>query len=389
MRILLLSSLFPNAVQPRKGQFVRERMRQMQQRYDIEWQVVAPVPWFPFANASFRSYAEFARVPPEENFEGDHLLHPRYAAIPKIGDALTPLAYAASAARCIARHNLEFDAIDAHFFFPDGVAAVLLGQRLKKPVVITARGSDIHFMPDEAAAGRWIRWAARRADRLVGVSQPLAERLGELSDGGAVLAAPNGVDTARFRPANYHAFRQRKGVEGFVVLSVGNLLELKGHHLAIDAIAGIPEATLLIVGEGPRRRQLEQLASAWGVKDRVRFLGGMPQDELVDCYSAADVLVLASSSEGSPNVVLEALSCGTPVISTVEHAVPPGPSARDVTHVERSAMAIRKSLQNMSRLPAIREEVRERALSLGWADTCDLLHVLYRSLHEARAGEFA
>lgn len=390
MRILLLSSLFPNVVQPHKGQFVRERMRQMRQRYDMDWQVIAPVPWFPLTHPAFRTYGEFARVPAEEQFEGEHAWHPRYPAIPKIGDFLAPPGYAASVSRCIARQNVEFDVIDAHFFFPDGVAAVLLGQRLGKPVVITARGSDINVMPDEAVAGRWIRWAARRSDGLIAVSEPLADRLDELGDRHDVLAAPNGVDTERFRPvADRALLRKRMGLEGPVVLSVGNLIELKGHHLLVDAMTEVPEATLLIVGDGPWRGRLEEQVSTQGLRSRVRFAGAIPQGELIDCYNAADMLVLASSSEGSPNVVLEALSCGTPVVTSVGHAVPPGPSAQDVTQTERSAVAIRAAVQDVAGRPVSRDEVRRRALNLGWDETCRSLDELYRSLHEARGRAFA
>jgi teichuronic acid biosynthesis glycosyltransferase TuaC len=378
VRVLLLSSLYPNAAQPRRGQFVRERLRQMQRRYDIDWTVVAPVPWFPFPQPRFGAYAEFARVPAEEVSDGVRVLHPRYPVVPKVGDAITPLGYARSVARCLRRHRLGADLVDAHFFFPDGVAAVLLGRRLGLPTVVTARGSDINHMPDEAVAGRWIRWAAPRASRLVAVSRPLAERLQALAGGAAVTVAPNGVDTGRFRPSAAAAeLRKRLGVRGRLVLSAGNLIELKGHHLVIEAVRELPDTTLLIAGEGPWRAKLEAMIRQNGLTERARLLGALPQEALIDHYAAADLLVLASRSEGSPNVVLEALACGTPVIATVDSAVPDGASARDVRRVERSVAALREAMAAHPGGATCRSEVRERALALDWDATCAALYDVF------------
>ena len=385
MRILLLSSLYPNRVQPGKGQFVRERMRQMQRRYDFEWRVVAPVPWFPFPHPAFGAYSEFARVPAEEQVDGERILHPRYPVVPRVGDLFTPLGYANAVARCIRERGLQFDLIDAHFFFPDGVAATLLGRKLGKPVVVTARGSDINAMPDEAVAGQWIRWAARRSTELVAVAPHLADRLSSLSHGRHVLVAPNGVDTDRFSPRPARSeLRARLGLHGKTVLTVGNLIELKGHHLVLDAVRALPAVTLLIAGEGPWRHRLQALVDEHGLHDRVRLLGAVPQQDLVDYYSAVDMLVLASSSEGSPNVVLEALACGTPVITTVAQAVPAGASAEDVVVIERSPAAISQAIQMQPESSDHRAGIRERALGLDWSATCATLNDLYGAFQPAR-----
>lgn len=380
-RILLLSSLFPNTIQPRKGQFVLERLRQIRQRSAFGWQVIAPVPWFPFGHGVFGTYGQFARVPPVERWQDDEVWHPRYLQVPKVGDAYAPIGYARSVGRWIQRHRLDFDVIDAHFFFPDGVAATLLGRQLGKPVAITARGSDINYMPDEAAAGRWIRWAARHCDRLIAVSRPIADRLVELSGGRHVVLAPNGVDTDRFKPgASREELKRRLGVNGPLILSAGNLIELKGHDLAVEAAARLPGATLIVAGDGPQRSRLEALAARLHSTDRVRFLGSVPQDTLIECYRAADVLVLASRSEGSPNVVLEALACGTPVVSTAPSAVPEGPAGEDVALVERSVPVLTEGIRRVLSSPPDRQGVRRRALSLGWDATCGVLLEVFEEL---------
>src|SRR5690606_22887105 len=168
-----------------------------------------------------------------------------------------------------------------------------------------------------------------------------------------------------------------------VVVSAGNLIELKGHDLVIEAAATLPDVTLLIAGEGPERGRLEALTHRLGVADRVRMLGSVPQEMLIELYGAADVLVLASRSEGSPNVVLEALACGTPVVTTVPSAVPEGPAAADVAVVERTPAALARGIRQSLAAALDRSGVRERALSLRWDSTCELLLKLFATLTSA------
>jgi teichuronic acid biosynthesis glycosyltransferase TuaC len=126
----------------------------------------------------------------------------------------------------------------------------------------------------------------------------------------------NGVDLAMFAPTARAETRARLGLTGQTLLSVGHLIERKGHDRVIAALANLPGCALLIAGEGPERASLEALATSHGVADRVRFLGSVPHHALAGIYSAADALVLASSREGWPNVLLEAMACGTPVVAS-------------------------------------------------------------------------
>ncbi|HZV66938.1 MAG TPA: glycosyltransferase family 4 protein, partial [Telluria sp.] len=141
MKIVTFSSLFPNKVKPNHGIFVETRLRNLVDSGEIESRVVAPVPWFPFSGSRFGNYADFARVPRWENRFGLSVAHPRFPLIPKIGMNWSPMLMAAAAKRTLARmidEGYDFDLIDAHYFYPDGVAAVRLGQYFNKPVVITA-----------------------------------------------------------------------------------------------------------------------------------------------------------------------------------------------------------------------------------------------------------
>ena len=375
MRILTFSTLYPNAVRPNHGIFVETRLRHLLESGRVQTRVVAPVPWFPSGNARFGHYAGFARVPREEERHGIHVVHPRYLLLPKIGMAMAPLMLARAVKPVlerIARGGHEFDLIDAHYFYPDGVAAAMLGRSLNKPVVITARGTDVNLLPRFAVPRRMIVWAARRAAALVTVSAALKTALTQLGvDGGKITVLRNGVDTRLFHPVDRASQRARLGLAGTVLLSVGNLVENKGHDLVLRALPEFPDACLLVIGEGGEENRLKDLARALRIQDRVRFLGAMPQEQLAAYYGAADALVLASSREGWPNVLLEAMACGTPVVSACVGGTPEIVAAPEagVLMAERSAQGVVEALKRLMRNYPDRGLTRRHAERFGWNDT--------------------
>lgn len=320
LRLLTFTTLFPNEQQPNHGIFVENRLRHLVRSQDVQSTVMAPVPYFPLQTPWFGKWSHYARVPRRERRYAFDIHHPRYAIIPKIGMALAPFTlYRASlhTLRGLMAGGFEFDIIDAHYLYPDGIAAAWLGRCLGKPVIITARGSDVSELPRYAVPRRLIQHAVMAADGLVAVSQAIRDALlalGAPADRVAVLR--NGVDTTLFRPTRREQMRQRLGLHNPTLLSVGHLIERKGHHHVIRAMALLPRYRLLIVGEGPERNALQTLAARLGVSDRVHLLGVLPHTELAGLYSAADALVLASSREGWANVLLEAMACGTPVLAS-------------------------------------------------------------------------
>jgi glycosyltransferase involved in cell wall biosynthesis len=231
-----------------------------------------------------------------------------------------PFLLYASAVRALARLRLAgemFDLIDAHFLYPDGVAAIWLGRRFSLPVVLTARGSDVTQWPGHAVPRRLIRSACAQADAIITVSTGLRDALAALgvaADRMTVLR--NGVDLRQFAPADRAAARAALGLTGPTLLAVGSLIPRKGHDLTIAALAALPAWHLLIAGEGPERGALLSLAARLGVSDRVRLLGAWPHGSLAALYNAADISVLASAREGLANVLLESMACGTPVVAS-------------------------------------------------------------------------
>jgi glycosyltransferase involved in cell wall biosynthesis len=357
--------------------FVENRLRHLVATGHAAATVLAPTPWFPSRHPRFGAWSRLAAVPAREARHGLDVRHPRYPVIPRIGMSLAPLLlYRASlvALRRLVAEGLQFDAIDAHYVYPDGVAAIWLGQHFRKPVVITARGSDITQLPDYAVPRRLIQMALRRADALIGVSAPLCARMVELgADPARVTALRNGVDTATFRPVDRAASRAELGLTRPTLISVGSLIERKGHHHTIAAMRDLPDCELIIVGEGPEQDRLAAQIARLGLTDRVRLLGPRPHAALPACYSAADAMVLASSREGWANVLLESMACGTPVVAS---NIPGNP---DVVTAPEAGLIIRENTpsgiaEGVRRLFATspnRAATRNFAERFGWDETSE------------------
>ncbi|MEA2778040.1 MAG: hypothetical protein QOF90_3446 [Acetobacteraceae bacterium] len=320
IRLLTFSTLFPHEARPNHGIFVENRLRHLLASGQATTVVVAPVPWFPSRSRRFGDWALNARSPPAETRHGIAIRHPRYLVIPKIGMSAAPwLLYRAMVphvARLLAEGHC-FDAIDAHYMYPDGVAATWLGRHFGLPVVITARGTDVNLIPRYRVPRHLIQVAIRDASALVAVSAALKQVLVELgAPDEKVTVLRNGVETGLFHPpADREVARAALGLKGPTLISVGGLIERKGHHHTIEAMLQLPGFALLIVGEGPERGRLSRLISEYGLADRVRLLGPRPHRDLPALYGAADASVLASSREGWANVLLESMACGTPVVA--------------------------------------------------------------------------
>lgn len=376
MKIITFSTLYPNAQQPRHGIFVETRLKKLIDNGNIESIVVAPVPWFPFKNKCFGLYAEYASVKIIEEKSGITIYHPRYLVIPKLGMLLTPYFLARAARKCIRniiRAGYDFDVFDAHYFYPDGIAAARLGEYFSKPVVITARGSDINLIGQLDAPRKKIIDAAKSVAALVTVSSALKEKMADLGvDRNKITVLRNGVDLEKFHPSpERQEFRKNLGVSGTVLVSVGNLIEPKGHHLIIEALQKLPDTFLIIIGKGPQEMALKNLVLKLQLKKHVIFIQHVYQNELYKYYSAADILVLASSREGWPNVLLEAMACGTPVVSINVGGVPEiiqKPEA-GLFIQERSSDSIVKGIKKLCETMPTRAKTEEYVQQFSWDET--------------------
>jgi glycosyltransferase involved in cell wall biosynthesis len=325
LSILTATTLFPNPVQRAHGVFVETRLRHLLASGEVTAHVLAPIPWLP-PMVRYSSYGPLQTVPSREQRNGLIVEHPRYLVVPKFGMTLTPLTlYRAMRKRFVAllKEGHRFDLIDAHYFYPDGVAAVRLAREFNLPVTVTARGTDLNLIPEFPAPRKMILDAASKADGMITVCQALKDTLIEMGVADErVTVLRNGVDLELFRPIDRAAARSALGLSRRTLASVGLLIDRKGHHHIIRALKDLPDNDLLIAGDGPDRRALERLAVEEGVADRVRFLGSVDQNRLREIYNAVDALVLASSREGWANVLLESMACGTPVVASAVWGTP-------------------------------------------------------------------
>ena len=393
MKLLTFSTLYPNAEQPNHGIFVETRLRYLIASGQVESRVVAPVPWFPLKAERFGHYATLAKVPRRETRNGIQVVHPRYLVVPRFGMNFTPYTLARAARSDIGRildEGYDFDAIDAHYFYPDGVAAVMLGKYFNKPVVITARGTDINLIPQFERPKQLILQAAREADGIITVCNALKDemvQLGVAPDN--ITPLRNGVDLERFQPVDRAAARAAIGLAPgrFTLLSVGLLDPRKAHDLIIRALPRLPDVDLLIAGIGPEKKNLEALARELGVADRVKLLGGLPQTELKTYYNGADALVLASSREGWANVLLEAMACGTPVVASNVWGTPEVVAAPEagVLMPQRTPEGLVQALGQLRANYPDHAATRRYAENFGWQPTTQGQIDLFQSIMARKA----
>ena len=278
------------------------------------------------------------------------------------------------AIRKIIKEGYEFETLDAHYFYPDGVAACLLSKIFNKNLVITARGSDINYLPNFVMPRKLILWAGKNCNTIITVSKALKEKLKRLgTDEGKIKVLRNGVNLNVFKPRDraeiFHPVIKTKRC----LLSAGNLIESKGHHIAIEALQHLADCTLIILGTGIYESKLKKLCNDLQLTDRVIFTGEVRHEEMLNYYNLADILVLASSREGMANVILESIACGTPVVAYDTG----GASEIIINETSGQLVKTRKTMQFVNainkllgRLPN-RSKVRNYAQNFSWDHTTD------------------
>lgn len=396
MKILTLTSLYPNACQPRHGIFIETRVRKLKERYpDLEVEVLAPVPWFPLLDRFIASRKALKNVPATEVRHGIQLYHPRYLAIPGLGMYTNP--FFMFIALCWFHWRKPdlikgADVLDAHYIYPDGVAAAWLAKLLKKPLMLTARGNDISLLPSSPVIRPLIVSALQRADVCAGVCQALVNEMRELAPqqpNYAVLR--NGVDLALFRPLSAQdrqQLRQQRGLDQqYVLLCVGHFIERKGQYLIVEAMAALSGVTLLLAGDGEMQGELMQQVERLGLSSRVKFLGHRSPEQLNVDYNCADLLLLPSSREGWANVLLESMACGTRVLATNVWGTPEvvAEQAAGTLLQERSVAALTEAIETEMNQKADRSATRRYAELFSWEETVSSIHSIAQKLSQKNA----
>lgn len=332
MRVALVSTFYPNAAEPVRALFVRNLVAALGHHAQVI--VVSPVPYAPPA-APLRRWRTLRGIPRCWHDDGREVLHPRYLVIPKC-DWLSGLTYGAGILGTLRRlaKRQPVDILHAHCGFPDAVGVACAAARLGMPFAVTLHGSDINVYGQKPVIRDQLRWALERASVVIAVSKALCAKVRELAPAVSdrVVHIPcAGIDGGVFALRDRAAARRAVGMagDGRIVLFAGRLVAIKAVDTLLEAwerlrVGGMTRAQdrLVIVGDGPERRRLETRAAAGAAAGTVQFLGEIAQERLACWLNAAALFCLPSRNEGTPNVVVEALASGCPVVASRVGGIP-------------------------------------------------------------------
>jgi glycosyltransferase involved in cell wall biosynthesis len=338
LKILGITNLYPNPLNPHRAPFNRQEFRSLAERHEVS--VISPIAWTDEFQAA-RKGKSLAGARRRVDEGGIDVFHPRYVFTPRLFRSWYGAFFRGSIRPSFAQAVASFrpDLVYAPWAYPDGWAAVRLAREAGLPAVLKVHGSDVRLIDRHPDRIRGTREALGSADAVVAVSRDLAERvvaLGAAPD--RVRLIYGGIDTTLFRPGPRDESRGRLGLspDGPVLLFVGNLVAVKGVDVLIEAVAKLVACGMrpncYLIGQGPLGPQLDRQARLLGIADRVHRLGPWPLERLPDWYRSADVLILPSHSEGVPSVLLEASACGTPYVASRVGGIP------EIAHLGRGRL---------------------------------------------------
>jgi len=376
VRVLAITKIFPNAAEPLSAPFNRQQFAELAKLCDLD--VMATIPWYPGAGlfARWSSAGKLARVPSRETISGIAVTHPRTLFVPRLAHATWGPLYAASIAPVVLPRRGKVDVVLGSWAYPDGFAAIVAARVLGVPAVVKLHGSDINLIAKEPGPRRMLQWALPHAVRVVAVSKALGHEVAQLGvPSDRVRIVMNGVDAALFQPRDRAAARAELGLpDGPLAVYVGNLKPEKGVrelNAAWPSVTrAVPDALLAMVGGGP-------LASELG-GERIRMIGAQPLDRVPVWMAAADVIVLPSHVEGTPNVVLEALASGRRVVASQVGGIPDliTSAALGAMVPPRDPDALAAAIATALRTPYDPAEVSSLGARGGWAASAAALHAV-------------
>jgi glycosyltransferase involved in cell wall biosynthesis len=316
MRILILSNLYPNPWQPHRAAFNRQQFAALARQHDVR--IVAPVAWTDQWHSR-----EIGRHERTVLRDGILIEHPPYFFPPRVLRSWHGHFYQRCVRPTFVRAVEQFrpDVLLASWAYPDAWAAVELARETNLPVIAKVHGSDVLMLNQYPARQQRTTEALRSADAVVAVSRHLASSVEQVGvDRDRIHVVYNGIDTNLFCPAPAAASTPP------MVLFIGNLVPVKGLETLIDACADLRDRGVAfqccLIGQGPLEQSLSRQIAEKRLSQQVQLIGPRRLEELPDWYRAASVFVLSSRSEGIPNVILEALACGTPVVAPRVGGIP-------------------------------------------------------------------
>jgi glycosyltransferase involved in cell wall biosynthesis len=329
MKVLEVCQEFPNRYYPQLGTFIKQSIDSIAKQ-KINVTVVSPKPVvIPF---SAFPYHNFSKLPQIEHTEKYDLHYPRYLYVvpKKYFYPLTGISYAHFVSRyAIKNIKPKPDLLHAHFSYPDGFGMIGLAKKWKVPFVISALGTLERKIAYEGSyTSRQIFEAMNCADKVLSVSEDLKIHIVNLGiSEDKVSVVPNGVDMEKFKPAGKEYARNMLNLpqDKKIVLFVGALKKIKGVDYLIEAAKSFLDSniSLYMVGrDDGMKKSLEKRAHELKIGNYIKFTGPLNHEDIPLWFSASDILVLPSLSEGRPNVVLEAFACEVPVVATNVGGIP-------------------------------------------------------------------
>ena len=394
MRVLVVTKIFPNALEPLSAPFNRQQMAALARRCQVR--VIATIPWFPGAGLFSRwsSAGRLVKLPRTERIDGLSVDHPRTLYIPRFGHAASAAFYAACVAPQVLALRGTFDVLLGSWAYPDAVATVALGRLLGIPAVVKLHGSDMDVLATRPALRWQIRHALVQADRVVAVSRSLATAAADLGvPTDRIDVVTNGVDSETFHPRDRAAARRQLGHDDDGrpwLLYVGRVDPDKGVHELATAFLRLaaerPDVTLMVVGDGPARGALADALRPLGA--RAQVLGAKPLAEIPVWMAACDVLTLPSHHEGTPNVLLEALACGRRVVATRVGGIPDVVTSDELGTLvpAKDASALADALGVALATPYDPARVAALGARGGWDESAARLYTSLERARTARAG---
>jgi len=325
-KILAISYLFPNCNQLNHGIFVLNRLKAMSKYADIT--VINPIPDSPI-HKRVSKFSPLQNIPALEVINGINVYHPRFFSIPGHLKSIEVFTYKHAVKSVLDKIGYDFDLIDLHWTFPDLPCGYWLSKKINKPFNVTLRGMEAFHLQDSGLRKHIVAYYLKKVSQVISLSEEMAAKADELAGSrDKTTVIRNGVDTDKFFYLEQSDCRDQLGLQldERIILGVGALIHRKGFDLVIKGLEkiiaseGLEKTKFYILGsqgpEGDYRKELNQFIEQHKLQEHVVFVGAVPNSELITWYNAADVFCLSSRGEGSPNVLTEALACGTHAVAT-------------------------------------------------------------------------